>query len=248
MERVNNYMIPIMVIACSILALIGYVFSARLANIDENTPLDNAQVLGALKNIEGESLLEINDNTGTSYYYKGDSEDNYILLNNLMFRIVRFNGDGTIRVILDSDVLNSNFNNVEYEKSNAKKLLDNWRTINFGDASYLVEEDYDVTNYVTYETYNLINFEGYMIDYVGLLSVREADIISQGLDKTYLDNGNGIYLSNGSGLYDVWYYKDGKIDVIDAKTKLSLRPVLNIKYNELSGKGTKLEPFELEEE
>jgi hypothetical protein len=165
-----------------------------------------------------------------------------------MFRIVRYNGDGTIRLILNEDVLVSSYNTVDFNTSDCKKLLLKWLDSNFGDASYIVESDYDVTNYITYETYNLINFDGYMLDRVGLLSVKEASIISDGLDNSYINSKNGMYLGNGYGLYDIWYFKNKKIDVIDYRTKLSLRPVINIKNVELEGKGTKNDPFVIKED
>ncbi len=246
MRKNTDYNVPILVVVCLLLAIIGYSFSANLASMDDNSI--NPLVLGATKNISEVDLLSINDNTGTSYYYKGDREDNYIKLNNLMFRIVRYNGDGTIRLILNEDVLVSSYNTVDFNTSDCKKLLLKWLDSNFGDASYIVESDYDVTNYITYETYNLINFDGYMLDRVGLLSVKEASIISDGLDNSYINSKNGMYLGNGYGLYDIWYFKNKKIDVIDYRTKLSLRPVINIKNVELEGKGTKNEPFVIKED
>lgn len=52
------------------------------------------------------------DDYGISYYYRGSVEDNYVSFANKTWRIVRINGDGSVRIILndtiDSEVL---FNN-----------------------------------------------------------------------------------------------------------------------------------------
>ena len=41
------------------------------------------------------------DRYGTSYYFRGIAEDNYVNFAGMIWRIVRINGDGTIRLVLD---------------------------------------------------------------------------------------------------------------------------------------------------
>lgn len=41
------------------------------------------------------------DNYGTSYYYRGNVSNNYVYFANFYWRIVRINGDGSIRIIYD---------------------------------------------------------------------------------------------------------------------------------------------------
>ena len=52
----------------------------------------------------GESTVGIyktEDDIGTSYYFRGDVENNYVLFANKYWRIIRINGDGSIRMIYD---------------------------------------------------------------------------------------------------------------------------------------------------
>lgn len=49
-------------------------------------------------------IYSIEDNLGTSYYFRGDVENNYVKFANNNWRIIRINGDGTVRMILDSPV------------------------------------------------------------------------------------------------------------------------------------------------
>ena len=51
------------------------------------------------------------DDYGTSYYYRGNVVDNYIKFAGLIWRIVRINGDGSIRILLNDTNLVSKFNN-----------------------------------------------------------------------------------------------------------------------------------------
>ena len=46
-------------------------------------------------------LYAANDDDGISYYYRGAVAGNYVKLNNQYYRIIRVNGDGTLRIIYD---------------------------------------------------------------------------------------------------------------------------------------------------
>ncbi len=61
--------------------------------------------------ISGETEHVLNtapDDYGTSYYFRGNVIDNYVNFANLTWRIVRINGDGSIRLILDDAVKDTN--------------------------------------------------------------------------------------------------------------------------------------------
>ena len=55
---------------------------------------------------QNEGLLETFDNDGKSYYFRGNVDNNYFKINDLMFRIVRINGDNSVRVVLDGAIDN----------------------------------------------------------------------------------------------------------------------------------------------
>ncbi len=48
------------------------------------------------------------DNYGTSYYFRGNAVDNYVKFANFYWRIVRINGDGSIRMIYDGTIAHAN--------------------------------------------------------------------------------------------------------------------------------------------
>ena len=307
--NLSNYMIPILVICCSVLAMIGYAFSSRIIleevqkyhividikngdsesyfkNVAKGSfsdMLDSTQAVKSFSCSEGSldfdyatqtisndnvtsnihcsleyypsakyidtGLDTIYDNTGTSMYYKGNAVDNYIRVNGMMFRIVRYNGDGSIRIILNESILSSDYGNtLEYTSSNVRKELNNWFDTHFKGKSYIVAGDYDVTNYQEYSTDNLVNFDGYLVDTVGLLSVRETALILGDESSSYLDGVTGIYLGNGSSTEGVWYYRNGKIDVVKPNVKLSVRPVININVKTLDGNGTIQNPYTFKED
>ena len=51
------------------------------------------------------------DDYGTSYYYRGSVENNYVSFAGLTWRIIRINGDGSVRIILNDTIGTSPFNN-----------------------------------------------------------------------------------------------------------------------------------------
>ena len=48
------------------------------------------------------------DDLGTSYYFRGDVLNNYVYFANSSWRIIRINGDGTIRMIYDGTSAHAN--------------------------------------------------------------------------------------------------------------------------------------------
>ena len=53
-------------------------------------------------------LCSAKDNYGTSYYYRGNVTNNYVKFANLYWRIVRINGDGSIRLVYDGTTAHQN--------------------------------------------------------------------------------------------------------------------------------------------
>ena len=53
-------------------------------------------------------IFETTDANGTTYYYRGSVENNYVYFANRYWRIIRINGDGTIRIIYDGTSAHDN--------------------------------------------------------------------------------------------------------------------------------------------
>jgi len=309
-SKISFAFIPLLVVACSILALSGLAFSYKLANGDKplytiditvlngspeiyhdeafkgsySGSISGSGELGFIScesgNIEYDAiterftipylnsnvkcyisfkeesakylavdgLLPINDNDGVSYYYPANSTNNYIKINNMMFRIVRINGDGTLRVILDKSELNGNYGNKnDFMKSNLKNVLNNWYKDNFQNFNkkYIIKKDFDVVNYYEIETHNLLNLDSTYDNTVGTLSVREAALILNGNEKNYLGN---ILLANTDGGKGVYAILNGQVTVVALDTNYNIKPVLNISDVELDGLGIEKDPYVIKED
>ena len=58
----------------------------------------------------GSGLFTMEDDDGTSYYFRGDVDTNNVKFAKLDWKIIRINGDGTIRLILTKSIGNTSFN------------------------------------------------------------------------------------------------------------------------------------------
>ena len=89
-------------------------------------------------------------NTGKpTYYFRGNVENNYVSFAGFIWRIVRINEDGTVRIVMQDGInnnakykFNSNYNNYTYmyytNDSNAKTQLESWYQTNIGSKTDLV--------------------------------------------------------------------------------------------------------------
>ena len=75
----------------------------------------------------GSGLYKAEDNDGDSYYFRGSIPNNYVSFANQTWRIVRVNGDGSIRLINSAFIGASNFNNDRNMAGTAGYTYDNER-------------------------------------------------------------------------------------------------------------------------
>ncbi len=89
-------------------------------------------------------------NTGEpTYYFRGNVENNYVSFAGFIWRIVRINEDGTIRIIMQDGInnneytkFNSSYNNytyMYYSNSNVKTQLNSWYQTNIGSKADLAK-------------------------------------------------------------------------------------------------------------
>lgn len=192
----------------------------------KNSPASDSPLtkVGSEIATEDEGLIKSNDDSGTSYYFRGSTENNYVYFANMLWRIVRINGDGTVRIILDGviDTLSSYYtlSNIkfDFEESNINEFLDNWfndylseytnyiaNTKYCNDISY--DENYNFNTYTRIMTNKIPTFNCLGTSFksnIGILSIDE--VILAGASPS-MSNTN-YYLYNSS-IKEVWYTMSG---------------------------------------
>ncbi len=90
---------------------------------------------------EDEGLIKDVDDVGPSYYFRGKVENNYVSFGDMLWRIVRINGDGSVRLILDGETSSiasywtDENKNMDYKSSNIHSFLLSWLNDNLGDLT-----------------------------------------------------------------------------------------------------------------
>ena len=77
-----------------------------------------------------EGLIKNSDDYGTSYYYRGNIKNNYVSFADLNWRIVKINGDGSVKLVLDkiTEEISPYYeeNETNFETSKINKYLLSW--------------------------------------------------------------------------------------------------------------------------
>ena len=79
-----------------------------------------------------EGIYSAQDDYGTSYYFRGAVENNYVKFANKYWRIIRINGDGTIRLIYDGTSAHANG-----ESSTDRQIGTSRFNATYGDNAYV---------------------------------------------------------------------------------------------------------------
>ena len=114
-------------------------------NVVSNTTLTT---IGSEIATNDEGLIADIDDAGSTYYFRGNINNNYVSFANNTWRIVRINGDGTVKLVLDNIIdtvqafyINTNEDYYKYDNSNIKEYLTNWYDYNLKEYDEYVSID-----------------------------------------------------------------------------------------------------------
>ena len=128
------------------------------SKINENTP-NFSQVATT-----DEGMYKMNDSNGTSYYYRGAVENNYLKFGDYYWRIIRVNSDDSIRIIYDGTTIHTNG-----EASTDRQI---------GTNTFSVDSN----------TYNNNAYAGYMYEIGQVHGLKESSGIKIVLENWYVKN------------------------------------------------------------
>lgn len=181
--------------------------------------------------IEEEGLIKSIDDFGTTYYFRGTSSKNNVVINGLNFKIVRINGDGTVRLVLDGQTedLKKYYESHErftYKESTVYTYLSAWIKENLGEyTTYLANHKYcndnniEAGNFLALSRIKTDNIPSFVclgdkvLSKVGLLTVDEVIYAGATLNAEnknyYLYNEaitSNYYLMTSASLISTAYY------------------------------------------
>ena len=79
-----------------------YFYTTILKNNEVNK--NSLTKVGSESSISNEGLIEDLDDFGITYYFRGNIDNNYVNFANNTWRIMRINGDGTVKLILNNTI------------------------------------------------------------------------------------------------------------------------------------------------
>ncbi len=197
-------------------------------------------------------LSKMNDDLGVSYYYRGGVEDNYINFANMCWRIVRIEGDGSTKIVLEDSSLNcedsysksyatisGNLDSFLSEKlSSYKSLLkyDTWKKEKY----YPVGRDTFRNNPLESVFGNIISSNNAYIGSLNATEVSYAGFAASSETKAnYLYNESDWWLYANNGWNDL-----GVSYEIMSCYSCKNRPAVTLKKDvAVSGQGTKSDPY-----
>ena len=195
-------------------------------------------------------------NTNGEYYFYGNTENNYVIYSNIVWRIVKItNTKGTV-LIADSPITNLAYGTESnYESSNIIKWLNTTEEENSGilesnlnnKTNYLIKTEIctDSIDNIEESSCQETNED----NYIGLLSL--IDYINTGASDSFINNQTYTYLSNNNTDGQIWYLNsEGKVDTSDGQDIYGIKPVITLSSNNkiISGTGTEDDPYKIETE
>lgn len=187
--------------------------------------------IGTNSSVIDEGLIMDIDDNGNTFYFRGNVKNNYVYFANKMWRIVRINGDGTVKIILDENADKSNVYeetlsdriNSLAKKSNNKiySYLELWYQNNLKDydkyialSKYCVDLTKEKDNMANYNRINISNNPTFNClgetysSKIGTLSVDEVIYAGASINEQ-----NQYYYLYNSNIKDTWWtmsaFKDG---------------------------------------
>lgn len=189
-------------------------------------------------------------------YFTGNANTNYLEYSNILWRIIKVNGDNSLTAISDYSITS-----LAHGKNTTLKDSPIYTWLNTTTSEYSGTLEKSLNNIETYlqktdtcnDTYNELSNDLCKNitnnEYFSLLSI--PDYLNTGSKESYLNNNEYFYLGNNNDEGKTWYVNDdGKATLSTGDDIIGIRPVITIKANidYISGTGTKEDPYKIEKE
>ena len=251
-QKIFNFISFLFILSCCIFygtRFIKYYSESKKIEIIEKNSL--VKVIKN-NNIENENFKEIN---GTKYFIN-NSDTNYLLYSNILWRIIKINDDNSITVISDSSLTslaygeNLNFNDsyINLWLNKSDKEYSGILESNLNNKEKYLQKTISCTDIIN-ELDNKDCEEKNTNNYISLLSTN--DYVNIGNKESYVINNEYFYLNNINELNEIWYITpEGKITTNDGLDIIGVKPVITIKENidYISGNGSKDNPYTIEKD
>ena len=193
---------------------------------------------------EGEGLYI---NSG-NYLYKGNDVNNYIIINDMLFRIMKINSDKTIDIVLDDYINKLKWDDEikNFDDSYINTYL-NEKFLNSLNKDLLVKTT--VCSDIIKEIKNITCEESKNDDYVRLLGLNDY-FNSMADEKTYLVKDNEFLWFYNRSNENVWHTTAKSVASSVSNKIYGIKPVVTLKNSVvlISGDGSLNNPYQIQED
>lgn len=209
--------------------------------------LDNTTIVTReVEVIESLSKVVKTDTKASNGYYKGERYDNYIMFNNILFRIVKINSDDTVTIVSDNPLANIDYGakNNRFDGSN----MDEW----LNDYFYPQLSDKSKKLIVSSKWCDDIYKEGKSTcdryskkKNVGILSLEDYVNSLDNLGFSYLGIMARVWYNNFDSNNQVWSGKSNTQAAYKDNILLNIKPAINLKKDTriTGGDGSPDDPY-----
>lgn len=219
-----------------------YEITYQVADSLDNTTIVTREV----EVIESLSKVVKTDTKASNGYYKGERYDNYIMFNNILFRIVKINSDDTVTIVSDNPLANIDYGakNNRFDGSN----IDEW----LNDYFYPQLSDKSKKLIVSSKWCDDIYKEGKSTcdryskkKNVGILSLEDYVNSLDNLGFSYLGIMARVWYNNFDSNNQVWSGKSNTQAAYKDNILLNIKPAINLKKDTriTGGDGSPDDPY-----
>ena len=209
--------------------------------------LDNeTTVKRTVEVIESLSKVVTEDTKNTNNYYKGASSDNYVMFNNILFRMVKINSDGTVTIASENPLANIDYGakNNRFDGSNMDEWLNNYFYPQLNDKSkkLIVSskwcDDIYTEGKTTCDRYSKAKN-------VGILSLQDYVNSLDNEKNTYLEIMARTWYNNFDNNNKVWSVKSSGKEAYNDNILLNIKPAITLKKDTkiTGGTGERDDPY-----
>ena len=188
-----------------------------------------------IRTVKVEQILNkiVEKNTDKTNIYKGNTENNYIKLDGIIFKIIGLNDDGSVKIVSNDALAAVDYNDIDDWLNDYfyNKLSDSAKEYIKTDSKWCNEKISNPENYTKCNSYSKKKA-------VGLLSVADINN-SKGEDGSYnILNTTKTWTSNiSSSSKTITYYIREGYQTINNNTNLAVYPTININKGSYISKG-----------
>ena len=174
-------------------------------------------------------IYETTDEDGITYYYRGSVENNYFYFANLWWRVVRINGDGTIRLIYDGTTAHVNGESSadrQYETSQFNQKYDDNMYVGY---MYTSGEAHGLSTSSTIKQANDAFYDVKLASYASYIDTNAG----------FCGDRSTLNLQSGVGTGAITTYNKGYLRVVESDPSLACENASDLYTLTSSTKGNK---------